>query len=75
MAKVVLITGCSSGFGNITAGLLASKNFLIGLNAYLVYYVFKLVPYGLIDWFGKKAIVRISRWEPKIAIYLYLING
>lgn len=39
------------------------KNYIVGLNAHLQYYFFKLVPYGFIDWFGKKIIQRISRWK------------
>ena len=38
------------------------KNYMVGFNAYLQYYFFKLVPYEFIDWFGKKTVQRISRW-------------
>lgn len=35
------------------------KNYLIGLNAHFIYLLFKLIPYALIDWLGKKVVKKI----------------
>lgn len=35
------------------------KNYLVGIDAYLIYCVFKFLPYCIIDWIGKKIVSRI----------------
>ena len=37
------------------------KNYLIGINAVFTYFLFEIIPYDLIDWFGKKIVRRIIK--------------